>query len=98
MVHKVLIDEEALGWGKKNIELIKKKYEIVFMVGTNPAPLQGSGDELIGNFCEKENCNILTGDYTLYLDLLNNPRISAIQIEKFAVEDTKRQIHLIRIL
>ncbi len=98
MVHKVLIDEQAIGWGNDNEETLKNRYEKIFKVGTPPAPKSGSKDKEIGEFCEEENCNLLTGDYTAYLDILENPRIESIQIEKYGIEDTGRQIYLIRIL
>jgi len=98
MVHKVLVDEQALGWIKDNEEKPKSEYEIVYKVGTDPAPKQGSGDSEIGKFCEEENCNLITGDYTAYLDILDNPRINAIQIEKYAKDKVERRMYLIRIL
>lgn len=99
MVHKVLVDEQALGWGKENQELIKQKYEKIFFIGTDPAPPRGSKDEIVGSFCENECCNLVTSDYTAHLHFLSNPRIRAVQIEKFEYDsDAKRQIYLIRIL
>lgn len=38
MVHKVLIDEQALGWIKDNEERVSKEYEMVFKVGEGQAP------------------------------------------------------------
>jgi len=98
MVHKVLIDEQALGWIKDNEERVSKEYEMVFKVGEGQAPKTGSSDKEIGLFCEEENCNLITGDYTAYLDILENQRIKAIQIEKYAKEKAGRNMYLIRIL
>ena len=99
MVHKVIVDEQALGWGKDNQDLIKQKYEEILFIGTDPAPPQGSKDDVIGSFCEDQCCNLITADYTAYLHFLENPRIKAVQIEKFEYDSkTPRQIYLIRIL
>ena len=99
MVHKLLIDEQALGWGNDNESVLKERYEKIFKVGTPPAPKSGTKDDEIGEFCEEENCNLITGDYTAYLHFLENPRIKSIQIEKYGKEAKgNRQIYLIRIL
>ncbi|NNM02506.1 MAG: hypothetical protein HKP26_02920 [Nitrosopumilus sp.] len=99
LVHKVLVDEQTLGWGKDNQELIKQNYEEILFIGTDPAPPQGSKDDVIGSFCEEQCCNLITADYTAHLDFLENPRIKAVQIEKFEYDTkTPRQIYLIRIL
>ena len=99
MTHKVLVDEQALGWGKRNTTQIGKDYEKILMVGTPPAPPQGSDDVIIGCFCEEENCNLITGDYTAYTHLLDNTRIKTVQISKYAWDvDAKRQIYLIKII
>ena len=76
MIHKVLIDEQALGWIKENEERVSSEYEIVFKVGDDQAPEPGSKDKEIGIFCEEENCNLITGDYTAYLDILENPPLA----------------------
>ena len=94
----MLIDEQALGWIKDNEDKINEEYEIVFKVATDPAPKQGSSDKEIGIFCEEENCNLITADYTAYLDILENPRIKAIQIEKYSIDKAGRNMYLIRIL
>ena len=98
MVHKVLIDEQALGWIKENEDKVSQEYEKVFKVGDVDAPEPGSGDKEIGIFCEEENCNLITGDYTAYLDILANQRINTIQIEKYAKDKAGRIMYLIRIL
>lgn len=99
MVHKVLVDEQALGWGRENQELIKQQYDEILFIGTEPAPTQGSKDDVVGSFCENECCNLITSDYRAHLDFLSNPRIKAVQIEKFEYDsDADRQIYLIRIL
>ncbi|ABX12909.1 hypothetical protein [Nitrosopumilus maritimus] len=99
MVHKVLVDEQALGWGEDNQDLIHQKYEKIFFVGTKPAPPKGSNDKEIGTFCEEQGCNLITSDYTAYTHFLENPRINAVQIEKFQYNSkASRQIYLIRIL
>ncbi|QUC64165.1 hypothetical protein NsoK4_06885 [Nitrosopumilus sp. K4] len=94
MVHKVLIDEQALGWIKDNQSKVEEDYEIIYKVGTEPAPKQGSGDKTIGRFCEEKCCNLITGDYTAYLDILENSRIHAIQIEKYSADKAERRMYL----
>ena len=99
MTHKVLIDEQALGWGKKNLEKLSQDYEEILKVGTIPAPKQGSSDIEIGNFCEDENCNLITSDYKAYVHLLDITRIKTVQVSKYAWDpEAKRHIYLIKII
>jgi len=99
MTHKVLIDYNALGWAKVNTEHISKDYAEILKVGTIPAPPQGSSDIVIGNFCEEENCNLITSDYKMYVNLLEIHHIKTVQIAKYYYDkEAKRHIYLIKIL
>lgn len=99
MVHKVLIDENLLGWAKKNEFIIKSHYEEIIPIKSKTKLPQGIGDVEIGVYCEEENCNIITSDYKMYVKIFKNKRIKAVQIEKMADDHkAKKDIYLIRIL
>ena len=99
MVHKVLIDENLLGWAKKNEFFIKNHYEETVPIKSKTKLPAGIGDIEIGIYCEEENCNIITSDYKMYVKIFKNKRIKALQIEKIAYDEkAKKDIYLIRIL
>ncbi len=99
MVHKVLIDYNALGWAKNNTDRIRNDYEDILHVGESPHPEQGSSDAIIGSYCEEVNCDLITSDYKAYVGFLENKRIKTVQISKYAWDkEAERHIYLIKII
>lgn len=99
MTHKVLIDYDIRGWGDNNKNKILNDYETILRVGIEPNPKSDSSDEEIANYCEENNCDLLTGDKRAYTELLKNSRVKAVQISKFDFDNSgQKQVYLVKIL
>jgi len=98
VTHIVLVDYDVIGWSNENKSKILKDYEDIQLVGEDPNPPQGSPDEIIADYCEKKNFDLLTGDKRAYTQLLMNKRVKAVQISKFDIYKENKQIYLVKIL
>ena len=98
MTHEVLIDYDVIGWSYENKSKILKHYENIQLVGEDPNPTKGSSDEVIADFCEEHNYDLLTGDKRAHTTLLMNKRVKAVQISKYDTYKENKQIYLVKIL
>jgi len=99
MTHKVLIDYNRLGWAEEKISKISKDYPEILHVGVEPNPSADDSDSKIASFCEKNNCDLLTGDKRAYASLLKNQHVKAVQISKYDVDEhAEQQVYLVKIL
>jgi len=98
MTHEVLIDYDVIGWANENKSKILQNYEEIQLVGEEPNPPEGSPDEVIADYCEEHNYDLLTGDKRAYTQLLMNKRVKAVQISKFDTYKENKQIYLVKIL
>ena len=99
MTHRILIDYNRRGWAEEKESKIKNDYPEILHVGVEPNPLANSSDLEIALFCEKNNCDLLTGDKRAYASLLQNEHVQAVQISKYDMDETaKQQVYLVKIL
>lgn len=99
MTHKILIDYNRRGWAEEKESKIKNDYPEILQVGVDPNPSADSSDLEIASFCEKNNCDLLTGDKRAYASLLQNEYVKAVQISKYDMDETaKQQVYLVKIL
>ena len=99
MTHKVLIDYNRRGWAEEMDTKISNDYQEILKVGVESNPPPESLDEVIGTYCEENNCDLLTSDKRAYAALLKNNHVKAVQISKYDWDETaKQQVYLIKIL
>ena len=99
MTHKILIDYNRRGWAEEKESKIKNDYPEILYVGVEPNPPGNSSDLEIASFCEKNNCDLLTGDKRAYASLLINDHVKAVQISKYDMDETaEQQVYLVKIL
>jgi len=99
LTHIVLADYNRRGWAEENETRIRKDYPKILHVGVDSNPPPDSSDEIIAEFCEKNNCDLLTSDKRAYAALLKNDHVKAVQISKYDWDDKAgQQVYLIKIL
>ena len=68
-------------------------------MGIDQNPSADATDLELASFCEKNNCDLLTGDKRAYASLLQNEHVKAVQISKYDMDETaKQQVYLVKIL
>lgn len=76
----VLVDYQIKGWAQRNVQKIRDAYSEILYVGDPGNPPAGGSDSALASFCEKNGCDLLTGDKRAYAPWLeqgtNEVRIS----------------------
>ena len=94
---KVIIDYDVQGWGKKNEQLIHKKYKTLIIVWSHKAFPQNIPDTKIGAYANRYKCDILTSDKTAYVEYFKNKIVQSVEIHKYAsYKKASKPIYLIK--
>ncbi len=97
MARQVVVDKDILGWADEHLKDLQKNYDRILQVGKHPDLPQRSFDEVVAAYCQKNDCDLVTGDarsYTHFFDV----GIKSVHISRHDYwKKADKPIYLIRI-
>ncbi len=78
----VVIDYDILGWGNDHEEELRKRYEKIVKVGSEPGLERRKPDVVLASYCKKNDCDLLTGDLKAYQHYFD-AEVKTVQISRY---------------
>ncbi len=98
-VREVVVENDVLWLAEERKDNLLARYGGVVKVGSNSALERRVGDNVVAAYCRTNNCDLLTGDTTVY-DEFFDIGVKTLQIERFdwVKGRVDKKIYLIRIV
>ena len=95
---KVVVDKDALGWGRKHRDELSKHYSTILEVGNHPDLPQRKLDKEVASYCENNECDLLTHDRTAY-DHYFEAGMKTVQITEYGWDEkADKRVYLIKVI